>query len=295
MKRRKAMYQLLALDMDGTLLNRNKVITPFVQQTLQSLIRKGVNVMIASGRFPASVWLHGQHIGMTCPLVAFNGAVILDANTGELKHGYPIVPAAARRIAELAEQTSTYVHFYGYQELFVREINAMNASWPLANVVIDPRKPLAYEHYQEQADRIQVKAVGSLLNFVQANDVPLYKATMISDDTQLLDELYKELGAQQEFALTRTGQRRFDINAAGVSKRSGLEVVSHTLGLAPSAAVAIGDYDNDIDMLQWAGLGIAMANGSELAKQAANAITASNEEDGVAKAVNRYFLSCQHA
>ncbi|WP_028546304.1 Cof-type HAD-IIB family hydrolase [Paenibacillus taiwanensis] len=286
------MYRLLALDMDGTLLNRNKVVTPVVQQTLQSLIRKGVNVTIASGRFPASVWLHGQHIGMTCPLIAFNGAVILDANTGELTHGYPIVPAAAQRIAELAEQAGIYVHFYSYHQLFVREINAMNVRWPLANVVIDPRKPLAYAHYKEQADRIQVRAVGNLHHFVQTNEVPIYKATMISENPQLLDELYKELESWQELTLTKTGQRRFDMNAAGVSKKSALDVVSRTLGVAPSEAVAIGDYDNDIDMLQWAALGIAMENGSKSAKQAANVITASNEEDGVAEAVNRYFLSC---
>ncbi|NQX68437.1 HAD family phosphatase [Paenibacillus alba] len=283
------MYRLLALDMDGTLLNPNKIITPRVYQSLQALIGKGVNVTIASGRFPASVWLHGKHVGMNAPLVAFNGAVILDASTGAKIHGYPIPSAAAQRIAALGERTGSYVHFYGYQELFVEQVNAMNAAWPLANVVMDPSKAHTYENYKDQASSIQVKPVGSLVTFAKTTSELLYKATFINEDSHLLDELYYELQSWQEFTLTRTGKRRFDVNAAGVSKQAALEVVCRSLGISSDQVAAMGDYDNDVDMLQWAGLGIAMDNGSDEAKKAANAVTASNQDDGVADAIGRYF------
>ncbi|MEK8132150.1 Cof-type HAD-IIB family hydrolase [Paenibacillus filicis] len=283
------MYRLLALDMDGTLLNRKKMITPEVHQALRHLIREGVNVTIASGRFPASVWLHGQHVGMNGPLVAFNGAAILDANSGELLHGTPIPPEAAHRIALLAADKGVYVHFYGYRTLFVEEINSMNASWPLANVVVDPDKPLTYANYQEQADRILVKPVGSLAAFTNHASEPLYKSTVISDDPVRLSEMYEELQASKQFALTKTGQRRFDINAQGVSKRTALELLCRIHGIQPFEVVAMGDYDNDADMLQWAGLGIAMGNSSDEIKQVAKAVTTSNEENGVAAAIELYF------
>ncbi|MFB0843621.1 Cof-type HAD-IIB family hydrolase [Paenibacillus oleatilyticus] len=285
------MYRLLALDMDGTLLNRSKVITPAVCNALQTAIREGVNVTIASGRFPASVWLHARHVGMNGRLVAFNGAVILDAETGERVHGFPIPPDAARRIAELAAEAGAYVHFYGYRTLFVEHMNEMNESWPLANVVIDPDKPLTYENYREQADLIQVKQVGPLAAFAEAASEPLYKATIISENPELLVRLYDELRSWNELALTKTGQRRFDINAAGISKRTALEALCRMYGMHAAEVAAIGDYDNDVDMLQWAGLGIAMANSSDCVKRAADTVTASNEEDGVAEAVRRYLLS----
>lgn len=283
------MYRLLALDMDGTLLNQSKIITPRVRQSLQALIRKGVKVTIASGRFPASVWLHGNDLGMNCPLIAFNGAVILDEKTGEKIHGYPIQPYSARRIAELSAQIGTYVHFYGYGELYVEALNEWNVNWPLANVVIDADKPVTYENYQSQADRIQVKPVGCLASFAKAATEPLYKATVISNDTGLLNKMYTELESEREFSLTRTGHKRFDINAAGISKKSALELVCGSYGITASEVVAIGDYDNDVNMLQWAELGIAMANGSHKVKKASKAVTSSNNEDGVAEAVLKYF------
>ncbi len=284
------MYRLLALDMDGTLLNRGKMITPAVYDALQDAIREGVNVTIASGRFPASVWLHARHVGMHGCLIAFNGAVILEAESGERVQGYPIPPDAARRIAELAAEAGAYVHFYGYRTLFVEQMNEMNASWPLANVVVDPDRPLTYENYREQADLIQVKQAGDLAAFAEAASEPLYKATVISEDPELLARLYNELRSWNVLALTKTGQRRFDINAAGVSKRTALEALCRMYGMHAADVAAIGDYDNDVDMLGWAGLGIAMANSSDRVKQAADAVTASNEEDGVAAAVRRYLL-----
>ncbi|NEW08949.1 HAD family phosphatase [Paenibacillus sp. SYP-B3998] len=283
------MYRLLALDMDGTLLNPHKMISPRVFHSIQAIIGKGVNVTIASGRFPASVWLHGMHVGMNSPLVAFNGAVILDPNTGEKLHGYPLSSDSARRIAALGQMMGTYVHFYGYSELFVEQLNEWNVKWPLANVVIDPEKAHTYENYKDQASRIQMKQVGSMVKFTEAASEQLYKATFISEDSQLLNEVFNELQSWNEFTLTRTGSRRFDVNAAGISKRSALEVVTRRLGISSDQVAAVGDYDNDVDMLQWAGLGISMDNGSDEAKKAANAVTASNSNDGVADVIERYF------
>ncbi|UQZ83266.1 Sugar phosphatase YidA [Paenibacillus konkukensis] len=283
------MYRLLILDMDGTLLNRSKIVTPAVRLSLETLIGKGVKVTIASGRFPASVWLHGQHIGMNCPLIALNGAVILDAATGRCLHGYPLRPDAALHAAKLAAEAGVYIHFYGYNRLYVEALNAMNAVWPLANVVRREDAALTWDNYRSQAELIEVQPVGSLAKFAETAEAPLYKATVISDRADALNSLYDELRSGGEFVLTRTGTRRFDINASGVSKRSAAELICRMQGIIAEETAAIGDYDNDVEMLSWAGLGIAMANGSEAAKQAAAALTAGNEEDGVALAVEKYF------
>ncbi|TBL81671.1 Cof-type HAD-IIB family hydrolase [Paenibacillus thalictri] len=285
------MYKLLALDMDGTLLDNNKTITGPVLEAIRQLVFNDVHVTIATGRFPASVWLHAKYLGLNFPLVALNGAVILDPITGSELHGTPIEAQIARKIAEYIETTDSYVHFYGYNILFVKELNDMNKRWPYANVVIDPNKELTEDNYRGQVHHIQVNPVGQLSSFLAGTDNRVYKSTVINENPEVVDALYAEFSTWKELEITRTGKRRFDINASGVNKKTALQKVCADAGIAVQDVVTMGDYDNDLEMLKWAGLGIAMGNGNERAKAAARAVTASNNEHGVAEAIRKYFFS----
>ncbi|AZK45853.1 HAD family hydrolase [Paenibacillus lentus] len=310
-------YQLLALDMDGTLLNPQKVITPAVHEAIRAYIHRGGRVTIASGRFPASVWLHARATGMNAPLVALNGAVILNEATGELRQGTALPAEHVRELIRFVEGRGAYIQLYGYNKLYVRELNDMNARWPLANVVVSLDKELNEKNYAQQMKMIQVVAVGDLQRFVSesASDSlspapPIYKATVIGQSQEIISELMEALEKQQTpqplgqtphhgvtqppnrkiFTLTRTGRHRFDVNAYGVSKRTALEALCRELHIPSSGVAAVGDYDNDIAMLSWAGLGVAMGNAGPHIKQFAKVVTGSNEEDGVARVIQNYLL-----
>ncbi|MFK4300517.1 MULTISPECIES: Cof-type HAD-IIB family hydrolase [unclassified Paenibacillus] len=286
------MYKLLALDMDGTLLNPDKMITTETRHSIQALMQAGVKVTIASGRFPASVWLHARAAGMNFPLIALNGAVTLDAETGNIFAGSPLHRADAFQLVQAVHGAGAYVHFYGYNKLFVQELNDMNTRWPLANVVVQPDKALTKENYKDQTALIRVEPIEkSMQYFIESTDEPLYKAAVICDDRDVLKRLYVELHSWGVFQLTRTGSRRFDVNAAGISKRVALEQLCREQDIVPSEVAAAGDYDNDIEMLRWAGLGIAMGNANEQVKAIARVVTGSNSEDGVAEAIHRYLLN----
>ncbi|SFE93416.1 hypothetical protein SAMN04487969_109189 [Paenibacillus algorifonticola] len=287
------MYKLFAMDMDGTLLDKNKQITPGVRKALMELQESGVTLTIASGRFPASVWMHGKEIAASCPLIGLNGSVLLDPETGELLSGTPLRPEHASSVAMLTEQRDMYIHFYGYNRLYVKELTELNRSWPLANVVVKEGRPLTDldAGYQKASELIKVIPVGRLSSFAIGAMEPLYKATVICDDSEQLEQLYAELATWGAFTLTRTGSRRFDINAAGVSKRSALAQLCAEQNIAPEQVAAIGDYDNDTDMLRWAGLGIAMGNAADHIKRIAACTTAANSENGVAQAIRDYLLT----
>ncbi|GGF69505.1 haloacid dehalogenase [Paenibacillus albidus] len=285
------MYKLLALDMDGTLLNPDKILTEETKRSIQALMQAGTAVTIASGRFPASVWLHARAAGMNFPLVALNGAVTLDTATGSLLAGLPLAAADALGLARTVQEAGAYVQFYGYNTLFVPELNEFNIRWPLANVVVQPDRELTEENYSEQTGLIQVEPMnGNIEVFVQTTAEPMYKAAVISDDQTVLNRLLYTLQESGRFQLTRTGSRRFDVNAAGVSKHYALEQLCSERGIASSEVAAAGDYDNDIEMLRWAGLGIAMGNAKPHIQTIAQVVTGSNTEDGVAQAIKRYIL-----
>ncbi|MED4601497.1 Cof-type HAD-IIB family hydrolase [Paenibacillus validus] len=283
------MYKLLALDMDGTLLDPQKMVTLPVQEAVQQLVYNQIHVTLASGRFPASVWLHGKYLGLKFPLIALNGAVILDPVTGEKLFGYPISREIACKIATFVEAKGSYIHYYGYNVLYVNELTEMNRAWPLANVVMDPSKELTEDNYRGQVHLIQVSPVGPLSHFLASTEEEVYKATVIDDDPAVIDRLYKEMSGWEGITLSRTGRRRFDINLADINKKTALMKVCSEYNIASKQVVTIGDYDNDIEMLDWAGLGIAMGNGNDNAKGVANVITDSNADHGVATAIRQYF------
>lgn len=284
------MFKLLALDMDGTLLTNQKTITEKVSSSIKDLIERDLGVTIATGRFPASAWLHAQTLGLTYPLVALNGAVVLDAKTGEKIESISLPPKAAGKIADFAKKNNVYVHYHGYNVLYVNEKNDMNKSWAIANIVVDEAKELIEENYQDQLSHFRIEEVGSLSEFVKNEKNPaVYKATVINDNTELVESLYQEISQWPELSVTRTGPKRFDINAANVSKKTALETVCRLKNISSKEVVAVGDYDNDSAMLEWAGLGIAMGNGNELVKKLADVTTFSNEEDGVAHIIEEYF------
>ncbi|ASA21573.1 Cof-type HAD-IIB family hydrolase [Paenibacillus donghaensis] len=285
------MYKLLALDMDGTLLNPDKIMTAGTIHSIQKLILAGTAVTIASGRFPASVWLHAREAGMNFPLVALNGAVTLDTTTGSLLSGFPLSAADAARLVSIVQACGAYVHFYGFNTLYVPELNEMNKRWPLANVVVHPDKELTEENYRLQTEMIRVEAVnGEMIDFVQNSEVPVYKAAVICTDTLVLDQLLLILQNWGTFELTRTGSHRFDVNASGVNKQSALVQLCSEHGIDSSEVAAAGDYDNDLAMLRWAGLGIAMGNAKTHVQAAAKVVTGSNSEDGLAQAIQRHLL-----
>lgn len=283
------MYKLLALDMDGTLLNGKKVITEEVSTQLKKLNENQIDVTLATGRFPASVWLHAKKLELKCPLVALNGSVILDAKSGEALRTTSIEKDVLYKIATFFEKENVYFHFYGYNILVVEEINEMNQRWALGNVVMNSNYELLSKNYEDQLKHFSLNRVGKLSEFVENDNLPIFKVTVINDDVEVVDRLYNEVKEWPELNITRTGKRRFDINAAGVSKKSALIDVCQDRNIRREEVVAVGDYDNDIEMIQWAGLGVAMGNGNNAVKDIADTITLSNEEDGVAEVVKKYF------
>lgn len=262
---------LIVLDLDGTLLKDDKTISKRTKNVLQTLNNSGHEVMIATGRPFRSSEPYYHEIGMRTPIVNFNGAFVhhpLHTNWG--MHHSPLDIKVAKDIVEALDN-------YHYHNI-------------IAEVKDD-----VYFHYHDDKllDIFQFGnphvTTGDLRQFLQASPTSM----LIHSDENEVAQIRKHLSDVHAEVIDH---RRWadpwhviEIVKNGLSKAVGVNLVAKDLGIPRDRIIAFGDEDNDLEMLDFVGTGVAMGNGIEQLKNVANHITLSNEEDGIAVFLEEKF------
>ncbi len=268
--------QLLVLDIDGTIAGRSNDIKEPVQQAIRSAQAKGIQVAIATGRMYCSALRFHQAVGSTLPLIAYQGAWIQDPATQKIHQHLPVSRTTAEQLLDYFEREPLRdllsVHFYINDQLYVREIT--------------PETQL----YAQRAD-IQPQAVGDLRKALTTEST---KVLALSDDTALIDQLLGSLRQQYtpaELYLTKSVATFFEATHPAANKGAAVRYLAEEiLGLKPNNVMAIGDNFNDLEMLEYAGLGIAMGNAPAPVQAVAQWIAPSVEQDGAAAAIEAFLL-----
>ena len=266
-------YRALVLDIDGTLTNREKKITPRTREAVRSLQKRGIPIVLASGRPTAGVMPLAEELSMKQYggyVLAFNGAKIIDCKTGEALFGRTLPPEKIPQIASFAKRNG-----------------AVLLSYENDNTVITEEPENQYVQMEGKLNRIPIRKIDDLVSYLT---FPAVKCLLVGDGERMarLEELAKkEIG--EGLSIYRSEPYFLEMMPQGVDKASALKELIARLGIAREELVACGDGFNDLSMIRFAGLGVAMANAQDVVKQAADAITASNEEDGVALAIQRFF------
>lgn len=280
------MYRLIALDVDGTLLNPAGKISPRVKEAVRSATRQGCIVTLATGRRLRPARAIAAEAGIEVPLILYTGNLIYDlAGEKPLLHR-PLDPTFVRGAVE----------FLGEMQVGVALLQS-----PLhgERIFVGPGADTdpylrAYIGRPDRADLIVPCTPQQLLEMPD----PLVVCGM--GPGGLEETLLKRLANRgnlesnlYSYALRTpplTDLTGFDLLPPDHNKGFALAWLAAHYGFELSETLAIGDNRNDLDLLQTAGLGIAMANASEVVKARADAITGSNAEDGVAQALERYVL-----
>ncbi|MCR4593102.1 MAG: Cof-type HAD-IIB family hydrolase [Bacteroidaceae bacterium] len=267
------MYKILALDLDGTLTNSKKEITP---QTLDVLIQaqqKGIRLVLASGRpLPGIMPLAEQlHLKDYCGyILAFNGGLIIDCSTGE-------------SIYQKVLDTSVYKHLYK-----VGNTEDFKILSYLDNCIACEDIENQYVRYEAKLNKMKLQKLNSFLDEI---NFPEPKCLIVGNEDKL-SVLEKELVAYYEgkMSIYRSEPFFLEILPLGIDKAKCLEYLLNHLDLKREELMVCGDGFNDLSMIKFAGLGVAMSNAQTVVKEAADYITQSNEKDGVAVAVKRFIL-----
>ncbi|MEH1809314.1 MAG: Cof-type HAD-IIB family hydrolase [Nostoc sp.] len=268
--------KLLVLDIDGTIAGQSNTISEPVKQAILAAQARGIQVAIATGRMYRSALRFHQDIGSTLPLMAYQGAWIQDPITQKIHRHWVVSREIAHQLLDYFEQPELRsllsVHFYINDQLYVRELTRET------------------KIYAERSGVIAIP-VGDLR---QALTNEPTKILALSDDTDLIDKLLGNLRRQYtpaELYMTTSVATFFEATNASVNKGTAIRYLAEELlGLQLANVMAIGDNFNDVEMLEYAGLGVAMGNAPAGVQAIAKWVAPSVEEDGAAVAIEKFLL-----
>lgn len=268
--------RLLVLDIDGTIAGKSNDIREPVKQAIRKAQAKGIQVAIATGRMYCSALRFHQEVGSTLPLLAYQGAWIQDPATQQIHQHLPVSRTTAEQLLDYFESDGLLsllsVHFYINDQLYVRQIT--------------PETQI----YAKRAD-IQPIAVGDLRQTLTTEPT---KILALSDDTAIIEQLLGSLRKQYtpaELYLTTSVATFFEATNPAANKGAAVRYLAEEmLGLKAENVMAIGDNFNDVEMIEYAGLGVAMGDAPADVQAIAQWVAPSVEEDGAAAAIEAFVL-----
>lgn len=271
--------KMIGLDLDGTLLTDKKELTERTRKAVSSALEQGVVVLVATGRPWLGVPEELRNFpGMRYALTS-NGARIIDTLENRVIEEHLLSPDLAKKALEICGKYDTL------QEVYFDGQGYAPAD-KMACVEKYHKNPSMCEYMRKT--RIPVKDIFEL---VEKENRGLDKVQALFADMKERSVAWRELKTDSGLELVGSLKYNIEINAAGVNKGTGLVNLGRLLGIRREEIMACGDGDNDEVMLREAGLGVAMANAEEQVKAAADYVTLSNEEDGVAAAIEKFVLS----
>lgn len=265
--------RLLAIDLDGTLINDVLQMAPRDEEAVKAAVAAGVHVVLATGRMFRSALPYAERLGLHGPMINYQGAVVRDLGTGEVWYRCELTVAMQQRVLAFAEPRDLHVNVYVDEEIYTAR----------ARPEADLYAKIALVPYH---------VVGSLSRWIRGAGT---KMVMVELDPERVPLRIAGLDAWMAgvATVTRSLQWFVEVVNPDASKSRALAMVADRLHVPRAEVCAIGDNKNDQDMIAWAGLGVAMGTSPPEVKAIARYVTTTPEEAGVADVIERFVLGSE--
>lgn len=261
-------YQLLALDLDGTLLMPDLTIPRPVREALTRLTERGVLVTLSTGRMYPTVQRYAQELGLTAPLICYNGAVVRDAMGNPPLLESPLPMELQQAIIRCGEAEGWYLQLYQNDRVAAAEICEETLADPDARTL----SPLALG----TLSRAALTPSPKMMSFCRPEEIAHRTAVF-------------EAATGGKLYIASSTPHLVEMMNKGVCKSAALEALCRWAGIPRENTVVCGDSGNDADMVTWAGVGCAMANATPALKAKADYVCTQRNSDGVLEVIQRYF------
>lgn len=262
--------KLVAIDLDGTLLDNDRKISARAKEAIRMVRARGVEVTLATGRLFASAQTFAQELGLNMPLITYQGALVKVSGTGEVLYSRNVPPDLAQQVVKMGKEHNCTVNFYVDDHVLVETLTPEAADYSRTYNAV----------FREVGDLGKV-----------AHLAPI-KLLLIDYDEERLDHLWQEcLGLfGDSLYITKSLPPFLEFLHPEATKARGIDALVKHMGITARQVMVIGDSFNDLDMLEYAGFAVVMGNAYEEVKSKADYITLSNEDDGVAEALEKLIL-----
>ncbi|PGT84839.1 MULTISPECIES: Cof-type HAD-IIB family hydrolase [Bacillaceae] len=266
-------YKMIVLDLDDTLLCDDHTISSRTKEALMKAQEQGVKVVLASGRptfgmrdYANELLLHkfGSYI------LSFNGGKIINCSSNEEMFSSTLSAESVHQLFDISRRENVFIHTYIGDEIITMDENPFTKK-------------------ESTLTGLPIKMVS---DFVQSVTVPVVKTLMVAEP-DVLKVVEKKLQEEldEHFSIMRSKPYFLEFTEKGVTKGTSLNQLIQRCGIKQEEVIAIGDSYNDISMIEFAGLGVAMGNAPQEIKDLANFVADTNMNDGVAKVVDEFILN----
>lgn len=265
--------RLIAMDVDGTVVPHDQEIPEVVREAIAEAAHQGVVITLATGRMYCSARPIAESLEVNAPLITYNGALVQDL----LGHRYleqPLPKEYVIDVATLAKELGVTLNLYVNDELTIERWND-DVAYYLSIAQVEPRE------------------VGDLVEFARSltDEQSVHKALWVGEPDRLRELLPMVRRRYEDRIEIVPSQPRFiEFTDGGVSKGRALAALCRSLDIPREQVLAVGDNFNDVTMLEWAGVGVAMGNAPEAVKKVADYVVGTVAEGGVAQAIDRFVL-----
>lgn len=288
------MYKMVAIDLDGTMLNQYGIITEKTKDVIKKVQEKGVEVIIASGRAITSVKRFSKEINSEKYFISGNGAITYDIKNNRILYENVLKKQKALKIIKICEENSIYYNVYTENGIIAKSLNYNTLYYYKDNLT----KP--------DENRTHINIVENVYDYIESKNEKILKIMICDEHKSVFNSIVRRLKDVDEVEvlevshmsrkIIKQGTEEIaleyfytEVSAKDVDKWSALEELMKIVDISKEELVTIGDNANDVKMIKNAGLGIAMGESAPYVKSVADEITLSNDEEGVAIILRKIF------
>lgn len=270
-------YKLICIDMDGTLLKDDHTVSERNLSAIKAATEKGVKIAITTGRIFASAKHYSDLIGVETPVIASNGAYIREKDRDEVIARFPLGKENAKKVIEIVSKYDVISNFNTHYSVI-------------------SNKELPSDHTYRKMNRnlpeeLRIDLLCEDMNeAIEKYHEDILKCICIDNDIEKINSIKEELLKIPTIEVVSSNLNNFEVMSKGTSKGKAVDTLAKFYDIKQEEVICIGDSENDLSMIKYAGLGIVMGNAEEYMKKEADYITLSNNEGGVGAAIEKFIL-----